>query len=269
MVSSSTRGILALLVQERQFHGYGVTVGVRSESGGFLDALAMSLPARPARGGGRPQVRIVHSARSGTSQLHGGSLLMEGTIVADGLDPVAALEATATLVSDQIARRSLTHIFIRGGAVAVGGRSIVLAGDSFAGTTTLVAALAAQGAQVLSDRFAVLDGEARVHPYPPSLPLRRACREFRAEPATPPPPIALVAALTYRPASVGIQASGPPDPAALLRAHTVEPTPVQLMESVSASVHRVAAVAGERGEAYDAARHLLEQLEGVGAAQHR
>src|ERR687894_479249 len=49
--------------------------------------------------------------------------------------------------------------------VARGGRALVRPGPSLSGKTTLVAALVRSGAAYLSDEFAVLDPEGRVHPY--------------------------------------------------------------------------------------------------------
>jgi hypothetical protein len=48
----------------------------------------------------------------------------------------------------------------------------VLPGRSFAGKTTLVAALVQAGAEYWSDEYAVLDADSLVHPYPKPLSVR-------------------------------------------------------------------------------------------------
>ena len=57
------------------------------------------------------------------------------------------------------------RIFIQAGAVGYMDRMIVTPGPAISGKSTLVAALVRAGATYYSDRFAVLDKGARVHPY--------------------------------------------------------------------------------------------------------
>jgi hypothetical protein len=64
------------------------------------------------------------------------------------------------------------HTLIHAGVVAHQGRLIVLPAKGLTGKTTLVAALARQGATYYSDEFAVLDKEGLVHPYATPLFLR-------------------------------------------------------------------------------------------------
>lgn len=58
------------------------------------------------------------------------------------------------------------HVFVHAGAVAWGGRALLLPGESGSGKTTLVTELVRLGATYLSDDYAVLDFDGRVHPYP-------------------------------------------------------------------------------------------------------
>ncbi len=58
------------------------------------------------------------------------------------------------------------------GVVGWRGRAIVIPGHSFAGKSTLVAALVRAGATYYSDEYAVFDAHGRVHPYARPLALR-------------------------------------------------------------------------------------------------
>ena len=65
---------------------------------------------------------------------------------------------------------------VHAGEAAVGGKAILLPGRGFAGKTTLTLALAAAGAEFLSDEIAVIDDRGLVHPYPRPVGLRDASR---------------------------------------------------------------------------------------------
>ena len=71
-----------------------------------------------------------------------------------------------------IALHAPNHVFVHAGVVGVEDRAIVLPGRSFAGKTTLVAALVKAGAEYWSDEYAVLDADGLVHPYPKPLSVR-------------------------------------------------------------------------------------------------
>jgi hypothetical protein len=61
------------------------------------------------------------------------------------------------------------RLFIRAGAVGWRGHAIMLAGPAQNEISILIAALLRAGATYYSDRYAVLDNEGRVHPYPRPL----------------------------------------------------------------------------------------------------
>lgn len=77
-----------------------------------------------------------------------------------------------SLIRNRIAELAPDHVFIHAGTVAIGGKALLLPGSSFAGKTTLVSELVRLGAEYYSDDFAVLDSEARVHPFPKPLSVR-------------------------------------------------------------------------------------------------
>src|SRR5262249_40158371 len=120
------------------------------------------------------------------------------------LDQMAkALESWLELIVAQGARR---HLFVRAGVVGWDGKAIVLPGPRGSGKTTLVAALVRAGAIYYSDRYAVLDGNGRVHAYPKRLNLtgeadgpQEELRKAAGGGAPPPLPVGLVALLAYQP----------------------------------------------------------------------
>ena len=73
-----------------------------------------------------------------------------------------------------IAERARGRVFVHAGVVGWGERAIVIPGRSYAGKTTLVAALVQAGAVYFSDEYAVLDRHGFVHPYPKPLSVRDA-----------------------------------------------------------------------------------------------
>ena len=83
-----------------------------------------------------------------------------------------ALELLDSQIRIYLGRRAPDAIFIHAGAVSHRGVAVVMPGMSFAGKTTLVAALVRAGALYYSDEFAVIDREGFVNPYPKALSVR-------------------------------------------------------------------------------------------------
>ena len=71
-----------------------------------------------------------------------------------------------------LAASSKDVVFVHAGAVAIGGVGVVIPGRSMTGKTSLVAALVGLGVEYLSDEYAVLDTDGRVHPYVKPLSVR-------------------------------------------------------------------------------------------------
>ncbi len=100
--------------------------------------------------------------------------------VPPGGDPLA--EAHRLLLESTLAR-TREYLVLHAGAVGRGGRALLVLGESWAGKTTLVEALAGLGFALLSDDYAPLRvSDLRVAPFPRALGRRAGTRS----PAAPP-----------------------------------------------------------------------------------
>jgi serine kinase of HPr protein (carbohydrate metabolism regulator) len=118
------------------------------------------------------------------------------------------LEHFHSTVSLDVAERSIRRTFVHAGVVGWGGFAIVIPGRSFAGKSTLVAALIRAGASYFSDEFAVIDKQGRVHPYARPLQLRaegnprqtsHPVEEFGAQAAVKPLTVKLILVTRHKP----------------------------------------------------------------------
>ncbi len=97
---------------------------------------------------------------------------LNGDVMNRGLDLELALGILDSQVRLNVGVLAPDTIFIHAGVVAHRGRALVMPGSSFAGKTTLVAALVRAGAVYYSDEFAVVDERGLVYPYAKPLSLR-------------------------------------------------------------------------------------------------
>jgi hypothetical protein len=170
-----------------------------------------------------------------------------------------------------IALHAPDHVFVHAGVVGVGDRAIVLPGRSFAGKTTLVAALVKAGAEYWSDEYAVLDADGLVHPYPKPLSVRiNDTRETDEQPIESlggragdrPLPVAVIAFTSYRPgAAWALRALTTGEGAIKLLEHSVaaRSRPEQVLAAVRRAATDAAILEGDRGDADEAASALLSQ----------
>lgn len=161
--------------------------------------------------------------------------------------------------------------FIHAGAVALEEVGIVLPGRSFAGKTTLTAALLAAGATYYSDEYAVLDGDGLVHPYPRPLSLRPDGRgsEVEVDPAALGARVGrrpfrprMVVLTSYRPDATWAPAelsAGAGALALIGHAIPVHTRPDETLDAVSAAVRDCLVLQGERGEAGAVAADLVRR----------
>lgn len=151
------------------FEAYGVQLEARATSEEIIERLRPLLPPLWKEIPSSDEVRRfgiieeengTHSVYNQTTQVNTGSPLD------------LALVMLENQMRSWIAMTAPGLTFVHAGVVAQDGKAIVLPGDSFAGKTTLVAALVRRGATYFSDEFAVLDQEGRVHAYPKLLSIR-------------------------------------------------------------------------------------------------
>jgi hypothetical protein len=170
-----------------------------------------------------------------------------------------------------IALHAPDHVFVHAGVVGVEDRAIVLPGRSFAGKTTLVAALVKAGAEYSSDEYAVLDADGLVHPYPKPLSMRiNDTRETDEQPVESlggragdrPLPVAVIAFTSYRPgAAWALRTRTAGEGAVKLLEHSIaaRSRPEQVLAAVRRAVTDAVVLEGERGDAGQAASALLSQ----------
>jgi hypothetical protein len=207
---------------------------------------------------------------------HGGGyeVTRDGDKLAHGASLAVSLGVLEAQLRMTIATSAPRGAFVHAGVVSLEGRAIVLPGFSFAGKTTLVRALLEQGAGYLSDEFALLDEDGRVHPYAKALSLRApgtARRDHADTRETHPSvfgapivdqavPVGLIAALTYTPGSDWAPATRTPAQGALLLlSHALRgrEDSERVLGIVGAAARDALVIEGSRGEAPAAAAELI------------
>lgn len=247
---------------------FGVTVAVTADPEHFA-AVSDFLPprARPVR----------HPPEQGRFALikdtDGGflSVMCDEKQIAGPLDLRLALGILDAELRMYIALHAPNHVFVHAGVVGVDGHAIVLPGRSFAGKTTLVAALVKAGAEYWSDEYAVLDADGLVHPYPKPLSVRiNDTRETDEQPVESlggragdrPLPVAVIAFTSYRPGVAwALRPRTAGEGALKLLEHSVaaRSRPEQVLAAVRRAATNAVVLEGERGDARQAASALLSQ----------
>jgi hypothetical protein len=259
------------------FYAYGLRIGVRTNKPGFLDQVRAHLPPGWEPGccpfvdhlyslkmggqGPRPNVRQY-------TLLYGGLTQLARTMV-----PREALEALETDLEHYVGKHARNRVFLHAGAVGWQGRALVLPGRSFAGKSTLVAALLRAGATYYSDEFTVLDGLGQVHPFARPLALRQESgarlgrqspEDFGSHAGQGPLPVGLVAFLEFAKDKT-------PRLRSLSAGHTVlelmkyclcaEQEPEMALSSLEQTVRGAVNLKGVRGQAEETVEMLLRALE--------
>lgn len=182
-----------------------------------------------------------------------------------------ALELFEAQVRAYVALHAPDRIFVHAGAVALADRAIVLPGMSFAGKTTLVAALVRAGAVYYSDEFTVLDEEGLVHPYARPLALRDATGTSSPHPVatlggvagTEPLPVGVVVATQYRAdAEWSPRRSSTGAGVLALLANTVpaQTRPHQALRVLTRAVAGAQVIESDRAEAAEVVDYLLAEF---------
>lgn len=77
-----------------------------------------------------------------------------------------------------VAEFAVSRVFLHAGAVSIDNKGIIFPAESYHGKSTLTAELIKAGAVYYSDDFAVLDENARLHPFPKRISLRGIKDDF-------------------------------------------------------------------------------------------
>ena len=255
------------------FSAYGARVGVRVSDNSVLPAVKGVLP---------PGIQFVESPEveglvsfqvggpgSDPRQKRFHLVYAEVDRIGRTHDLDEALHAVESSIQLFVSFYSPERVFVHAGCVAWKGRAILLPGRSFAGKSTLVAALLRAGAEYYSDEFAVLDDRGYVHPYPRRLSLRDgvAVPRVRATAAdlgsrdgVEPLPIGAVVVTHYEVGAHWSPRAISPGKAVLaLLDNTVaiRRRPQQCLAAIERVASSARCVAGNRGEADETAERLL------------
>jgi hypothetical protein len=252
-----------------QFAAYGSELRACASSPEILTRIRSLLPP-----GWRPCAPTLTQQRMGIiiendgtcSVYHGSTRLSEG----QGLE--LSLMVLDSQLRAHIAVNAPDRTFVHAGAVGHEGRAIIVPGHSFAGKTTLVAALVRAGATYYSDEFTVLDADGLVHPYAKPL-------SIRPDPATAQVdtdveelgglrgvealPLGLVVLTHYRPGAdwkPRVLSSGQAALAVLSHTVNVRAEPDTAMRAITHALHGAVALEGDRGEADEIADRLLDAV---------
>lgn len=198
--------------------------------------------------------------------------LLAGDVEVASADQAIRLVPDLIRVLDEAVIQRLTNLrAVHAGAVAWGGRALLLPGSSHAGKTSLVAELLRRGATYFSDEYALIDAEGRVHPYPRPLLMRNGspeqspalAAEYSATAGDSPAPVGWILALRYQPESdwdiAPVQQSE-----ALLNLlrntpHVLAETP-DLVGMLQRAVAGAACYAGRRNDAANAVDQILRLI---------
>jgi hypothetical protein len=256
---------------EIAFEAYGVRLAVTASRAELLDRVRPFLPP-----GWQSCSPVGVECRFSLSVDDSGSFVLErdGDRLSGGksIDLDLVLDLLDTQLRLYLGTNAPDWIFIHAGVVAHQGRALVLPSRSFAGKTTLVAALLREGAVYYSDEFAVIDREGLVHPYPKPLSVRNGGWEqidhtvetlggVAGDEAVP---VAMVVVTSYDP---GAQwnprqlSAGAGAMALLSNAVPAQERPKEVMHAVSRAAKDAIVLEGDRGEADEVAPLLLAELE--------
>lgn len=176
-------------------------------------------------------------------------------------------------IQSYLVEKSADLLFLHAGVVAWNDVAIMLPGDSFAGKSTLVAALLKKGAAYLTDDHAILNRKGEAVPFPNLISIRESCAtigrrrdisDFSERVMTKPLPVGLIAFVKYFPDSEWAVSELSPQAAALELFHysyTLQVNAAISLPSIRNAVDHAVAIQGTRGDAELAADQVIELVE--------
>jgi|CXWL01.1.fsa_nt_gi hypothetical protein len=242
------------------FSAYGVRFGVLTDTVAVLDGLAERVPA------GSLQSMPASALRSdGVHRLFsviGGDevrIFDKNGEVGRPSSLADAIDALRTEIQMDFAEMAPAHVVVHAGVVGWNGRAVMFPGHSYAGKSTLVAALVHAGATYYSDEFAVLDHDGRVHPYARPLGMRanggrvwlQTAEQLGGRAGNDPLPLGMVVLTRYVREATWSPRIAPPGYAAtrlMRQSLLMRRDPERAISILAAACSRVRCVRSERGE---------------------
>jgi hypothetical protein len=250
------------------FEAFGVEMRVCTNAPELLARIEQMLPPQWQR---RPRAPTQHRLGLLHEDEDVYSIYHDSICVHDAPGLEYALVMLDSQIQGYVALEATEFIFIHAGVVAEGDRAIVMPGLSFSGKTTLVQALVQAGAIYFSDEFAVLDANGLVHPYPKPLSVRAhqaptveyPVEQLGGVAGAEPLPVGTMIATHYRPGGEWNPrelSRGAGILAMLEHAVPAQSRPEQTMRFLNRALVGATLLEGERGEAAEIARHVLDAV---------
>lgn len=179
--------------------------------------------------------------------------------------------ATVKALDDALIQRLKSIRAVHAGAVMLEGRALLIPGTTHAGKSSLIAELLRRGAAHLSDEYALVDEEGRVHAYPRPLLLRNGSSkqslilpgDLNASFAMQPVSVGWILAVNYVPnAAWNIHEVSQGEAVMLLlrnTPHEMSQSP-EMIDFFLRSAADAVCFAGERGDAVDAADRIIDLI---------
>jgi len=250
-------------------HGVPLLIRVGSEE--LLAALSDLLPH---------DTKLIDAAQEGAQTFsllppsveHGYRCFQGEELALEHEDAKPVMEQFSRDVMVYVANHAPDRVFVHAGVVGWRGGALVFPGASFAGKSTLIAALLCCGATYYSDEYAVLDSNGLVYPYARALQMRSPdsrqqhgvdCSHFGSVAGIEPLRVTHVIFATYTEASRWNPqpvSSGMAVLEMLRHAIPVQRTPARVMSALRNMMSSAKAWRSQRGEASEAARDILSAI---------
>jgi hypothetical protein len=254
---------------------YGITITIEAPDRALLDRMRATLPetwteTQLESSGPTPEPAMKFTLLRDTEKGYYVEL-NDSPLLQDPLDEM--LDFMPSVVRQYVAAEARDAVFVHAGAVAVNGRGIIFPGRTFAGKTTLVAALLRAGALYYSDEYAVIRPDGLLIPYPKGLSLRltagersqteHTLTEVGGVPGAEPVEIGLLVLTEYRAGASWDPAELSPAQGVvelLAHAEPVQARPEMTLPAVTQGLANARVLKGQRGDADETAAMLLAML---------
>lgn len=246
---------------ETTFESFGVIARLETDDPDLHDAAETVLPPGWRAVDGEPTVRFGVSTD--------GVITVADIPVDRCPNRETSLLKLASTVRYHVATEAPTHTFVHAGVVDVEGCAIVIPGRSYSGKSTLVAELVRLGAAYVSDEYAVVDLGGHVLPFAKPLSIRTGRHDPlgqlvpvpERQVAEHPVRVGLIVVTSYAPGATwrpSVRARAEGMLALLQNTVSARRRPSRALHVTSRLSAGAVVLAGQRGEASEAARALLE-----------